>query len=45
MSKKTKKTLNTLKAKRVKYFEGQGGGDKRNIIQKAKDKVVNEITK
>ena len=40
MSKKTKKTLNTLKAKRVKYFEGQGGGDKRNLLQKAKDKVV-----
>ena len=45
MSKKTKKTLNTLKAKRVKYFEGQGGGDKRNLLQKAKDKVVNEMTK
>ena len=61
MSKKTKKTLNTLKAKRSQYRAGGIGrteaakeagrsgrnpvSDERNLLQKAKDKVVNEMTK
>ena len=61
MSKKTKKTLNTLKAKRSQYRAGGIGrteaakeagrsgrnpmSEERNLLKKAKDKVVNEMTK